>query len=45
MIGGIASLDGRLGGPQSRSGRGDCGGEKESHYCPCGNWTPVIQPV
>jgi len=37
------TLAGRLGGPQSRSGRGDGGGKY--HHCSCLELTPVVQSV
>jgi hypothetical protein len=37
----LFSLDGRLGGPQNRSG--SCGEKK--HLAPTGNPTPAVQPV
>jgi hypothetical protein len=36
-------MDERLGGPQSRSGRGN--EEKKKIPAPVGNRTPVVQPV
>jgi hypothetical protein len=36
------SLERRLGGPQSQSGRG---GGKKNPSSASGNWTPVVQPA
>jgi hypothetical protein len=38
----LYSFDGRLGGPQSRTGRG---GEEEKFPYPTGNRTPVVKSV